>query len=158
MTNKLSILGTAIILFLTTAAFIFRDNTESEKSNKQDSETVGIDFFEGDWQAAKMKAKKENKLIFLDAYASWCGPCKKMEKVSFTDTEVGEYFNANFINYKMDMEKHPDGQRLAKHFKLTLYPTLYFLNENEEIVHYALGFHKPKHLIQVAEDAKIQKK
>ena len=62
-----------------------------------DEETDGIQFFTGTWDEALEKAKEENKLIFLDAYASWCGPCKRMSKSVFTDEKVGEFFNANFI-------------------------------------------------------------
>ncbi len=51
------------------------------------------------------KAKKENKIVFIDAYASWCGPCKMMEKNIFTQKAVGDYYNANFVNARIDMEK-----------------------------------------------------
>ena len=118
-------------------------------------EGEGIKFYEGDWQSALMLAKKENKLIFLDAYASWCGPCKMMERKTFPDEAVGAYFNANFVNVKMDMEKHPEGPRLATKFNLTLYPTMYFMQFDEELINYALGYHKPKQLLQVAKDSQI---
>lgn len=99
----------------------------------------GISFFKGSWSEAKKKAGKEDKLIFLDAYASWCGPCKIMAKNTFTDSKVGEFFNKNFINFKMDMEKHPDGPRLSKAYGLKAYPTLYFVDENEKKVAYSIG-------------------
>jgi uncharacterized protein YyaL (SSP411 family) len=59
------------------------------------------------------KAKKENKLIFVDAYASWCGPCKLMVKNIFPLKTVGDYYNSHFINAKIDMEKG-EGIELAK--------------------------------------------
>ena len=54
----------------------------------------GIQFDKGDWQEILAKAKEEDKLIFVDAYAAWCGPCKKMARDVFTKPEVGEFFNA----------------------------------------------------------------
>ena len=45
----------------------------------------GIKFFQGSWSDALKKSDKSDKLIFLDAYAAWCGPCKMMAKNTFTD-------------------------------------------------------------------------
>ncbi|NOQ73014.1 MAG: DUF255 domain-containing protein [Crocinitomix sp.] len=108
---------------------------------------VGIDFFHGTWQEALAVAQEENKLIFLDAFAAWCGPCKMMARTTFKDKEVGDFFNANFINVKMDMEKHAEGPRLSNDLYLTAYPTLYFLNYSEKPVHQTLGYLKSKQLI-----------
>lgn len=114
---------------------------------------IGIKFFHGTWEEAKKTSDTKNKLIFLDAYASWCGPCKIMARESFTDEKVAEYFNAHFINVKMDMEKHAEGPRLSKKFNLTAYPSLYFIDKNEEIVHFALGMHGPKELLKLGQMA-----
>ena len=65
----------------------------------------GIEFFHGTWAEAKAKAKAEDKLIFVDAYAEWCGPCKRMSAQTFPDPKAGEFFNPNFICLKIDMEK-----------------------------------------------------
>ncbi|MBD3636869.1 MAG: DUF255 domain-containing protein [Crocinitomicaceae bacterium] len=113
----------------------------------------GIDFFHGTWKEALKKSDKEDKLIFLDAYASWCGPCKLMSRNTFTDSRVGSFFNANFINYKMDMEKHPEGPRLSKKYALKAYPTLYFVDENENVVLTTLGYQDAKQLIAFGQKA-----
>ena len=109
----------------------------------------GILFFEGTWSEALEKSNKQKKLIFLDAYATWCGPCKIMARKTFTDPKVGSFFNKHFVNVKMDMEKTADGKRLSRKFRLKAYPTLYFVNGHEEVVHETLGYHKPKEFIDV---------
>ncbi len=65
----------------------------------------GIVFFNGTWKQALNKAKADKKIIFLDAYASWCGPCKVMARKTFRDASVAKFYNKNFINIAMDMEK-----------------------------------------------------
>jgi len=67
---------------------------------------AGINFVENkSWKEVLAMAREKNKLIFLDAYASWCGPCKYLQRDVFTDEEVGKFFNDVFINVKMDMEQ-----------------------------------------------------
>jgi thioredoxin 1 len=57
-----------------------------------------IHFVERNWQAVKKEAGEKKKIIFVDAYASWCGPCKMMDSKTFKDKEVADFFNENFIN------------------------------------------------------------
>ena len=140
MKKSISILtAIALIAFL---GFAFTPNKEIQTKTTVHTETeveTGIKFFKGTWEEALAKAKKENKIIFLDAYAVWCGPCKILAKRTFTQKEVGDFFNANFINYKMDMEKHKDGPRLARKLRLTHYPTLYFLDASENVAKSSMG-------------------
>ncbi len=98
----------------------------------------GIQFFHGSWEEALEKAKAEQKPIFVDAYASWCGPCKRMAAQVFPQEEVGEFFNAKFINVKMDMEKG-EGPAFAKKFPVRAYPTLLFISPQEEKFHEHVG-------------------
>lgn len=99
-----------------------------------------IQFFEGTWEKAVESAAKAQKLIFVDAYTEWCGPCKAMAAYTFTDMGVGKYFNDNFINVQLDMEKG-EGTTFARDYGVYAYPTLLFINpNNKEVVHKVLGF------------------
>jgi thioredoxin-related protein len=97
-----------------------------------------IAFHNGTWAEALAKAKKENKLIFMDAYTTWCGPCKWLAKNVFTDKEVGEFFNKNFVCVKMDMEKG-EGIALAEKYGVQAYPTLLYIDGNGELAHRNCG-------------------
>ena len=66
--------------------------------NKDDADLeTSIQFTNAKWADLQKKAKDENKIIFVDIYATWCGPCKLLKRTTFTDKEVGDFFNANFI-------------------------------------------------------------
>ena len=86
----------------------------------------GIEFFHGTLEEAKEIAKRENKLIFVDCYTTWCGPCKMLSKFVFTDPEMGEFYNENFINLKLDMEK--EGSMFAIEYGISAYPTLVYID------------------------------
>ncbi|MBK9013501.1 MAG: thioredoxin family protein [Saprospiraceae bacterium] len=117
----------------------------------------GIQFTQGTWKEMLAKAKKEDKLIFMDAYAEWCGPCKKMARDVFTQKEVGDYFNAHFVNVKMDMEKG-EGIGLSGDFGIQAYPTLLFINSDGKVVHRAVGYHTTDLLVDLAGAAKDPKR
>jgi thiol-disulfide isomerase/thioredoxin len=98
----------------------------------------GIQFFHGTFAEAQAKAKRENKLIFMDAYTSWCGPCKWMSANVFTDPSVAEYYNAHFVNVKMDMERG-EGPDLGRRFSIMAYPTLLFIDNTGAVKSRAMG-------------------
>ena len=101
-------------------------------------EGTQIQFFEGTFEEALATASKENKLIFMDAYTTWCGPCKWMASNTFTNASVAEFYNKNFINVKMDMERG-EGPGLARKYRVMAYPTLLFINPEGEIAHKKMG-------------------
>jgi thioredoxin-related protein len=107
----------------------------------------GIDFFKGDIEEALEVANKEDKLIFIEFYASWCGVCKKLKKETFKDKEVGDFYNQHFINLKYNAEKG-EGRYLAQQFNVRAYPTLIYLNENGKILGKFTGFKAPFPFIQ----------
>ena len=110
----------------------------------------GIDFHHGTWAEALAKAKAEDKLIFVDGYAVWCGPCKALAKNVFPKAEVGEFFNANFVNVKMDMEKG-EGLTFRKKYPVSAFPTLYFIAPNGGLVQSTKGAPRtPEALIGLA--------
>ncbi len=101
------------------------------------SET-GIQFFHGSFAELKAKSASSGKPIFIDAYTTWCGPCKWMAKSVFTNENVAEFYNEKFVCAKIDMEKG-EGIELAKKFEVNAYPTLLFLDASGEVIHRSLG-------------------
>ncbi len=140
--KRLIIILTAIIT-LSSWGLLMGQVHEHESVNIE-----GIQFFEGTWDEALATAKKENKLIFLDVYATWCGPCKVLKSKTFPDPTVGKFFNENFINVSLDGEKG-DGIKVARQLNVNAYPSLYILNDKGEPIVYFAGILNPEDLIQL---------
>jgi len=129
-------------------------DVESNTSTKFEEATEeGVKFVHKDWSDIIELARKEDKLIFMDCYTSWCGPCKMLAKNVFPQKELGDYFNENFISVKYDMEKEVS-QELSDQLNVKLYPTLLILNADGEELDRIVGFNKASVLINWAKDVK----
>jgi thioredoxin-related protein len=129
------------------------------------AQRVGINFENSpNWQAIKEKAKKENKMIFLDAYTTWCIPCREMSVKIFTKKDVGDFFNKNFINVAVQFDKNKQDSKyvqgwyrdvnyLKKTYTINSYPTYLFFNTNGEMVHAISANFDAKEFIANAEKA-----
>jgi thiol:disulfide interchange protein len=107
--------------------------SEPEKTDEQ-----GISFYEGSLQAAFEKAKSENKLVFVDCYTTWCGPCKMLKQYTFKDVNLGDYMKENYISLAIDMET-TEGEAIAKKYGIEAYPTLLFLDKYGRVVNHQVG-------------------
>lgn len=112
----------------------------------------GIVFKKDDWSSVLAQAKAEDKLIFVDAFTTWCGPCKKMDRDVFPKMEVGSFYNAMFINVKMDMEKG-QGIKLARDYNVNAFPTFLFIDGDGKIMHRTAGFHDVSQFIALGNEA-----
>jgi len=103
------------------------------------SQNKGIEFLNDTvLDRVLAQAKAENKLVFIDCYAVWCGPCKFMANNIFIDEAVGKFHNSNFINLKYDMEK-PYGIKIKQKYQVKGYPTYLYLDTNGEVIHRGIG-------------------
>lgn len=110
-----------------------------------------IKFFNGTFDDAVAVANKENKVLMIDFYTDWCVWCKELDKKVYTDLEVSEFANQNFINLKIDAEKG-NGIELAKLYKIIGYPTILFLNGKKEEVDRIYGYFPPKEFLKRIQD------
>ncbi len=112
----------------------------------------GVQFVKEDWATVLKQAKSQNKLVFLDAYTTWCAPCKKMDKEVFPLKNVGEFYNKNFVSIKMDMEKG-EGKALAEKYKIVAFPTFLYVNPQGEVLHREAGYRDDAEMIALGEKA-----
>lgn len=98
------------------------------------------------WQQVKARASAEKKYIYVDCFATWCGPCKMMSENIFPKKEAGDFFNSNFINVKLQLDQtknddeyvrswYADGKKLADDNQIRAMPTALFFNPDGEVVY-----------------------
>jgi thioredoxin-related protein len=138
-----------ILIVLMIAALI--THTVKSEANSGSTAAPGIAFFEGNWNEALEQAKKENKLIFLDVYATWCGPCKQLKANTFSNAEVGGLYNESFINVALDGEMG-EGKRIASLYKVRGYPSLLFIDGHGNVITRAVGYHNPSQFIRLGKN------
>ncbi len=124
----------------------------SVSANSAFAQNRDIKFEKTNWKALLAKAKKENKMIFLDCYTSWCGPCKWMKTNVFNNDTVADFYNANFISAAIDMERG-EGFELAKKYGINTYPSMLYVNAKGEVLHRTCGAASTKDFIENGKDA-----
>lgn len=124
----------------------------------------GINFEKNlSWRQILEKAKAENKYIFVDCFATWCGPCKQMDREVYTDPKVGEVYNCQFISVKMQMDSsknddestrrcYGDAHYIREHYQLEGYPTFIFLTPDGRLADRTMGARDVSGFIQLATD------
>ena len=108
--------------------------------------TAQISFESGTLEAALAKAKKENKPLFVDVHAVWCGPCKRMAATAFVDPKVTELYNKGFVSLKLDGEKN-DGPSVMQKYGISAYPTLLYFSPDGTLVKKVVGGQEAAQLI-----------
>jgi|SRR5690606_38027920 len=115
--------------------------------------------------------KKNKKPIFLDAYTVWCGPCKMLDKQTFSDPTFAEFINKNYNPVKFNAEGNEEIQFFGKLYKnpgyqearknsrnavheLTLalgvraYPTMMVIDHNGKVTHNIMGVQSAERVIE----------
>jgi thioredoxin-related protein len=135
------------------------------KCSPPDSTHEAIQFDQSArWQQVLKKARKTGKYIFVDCYATWCGPCKLMDKEVYTDLQVAAYFESHFISVKFQMDKstkddqqtrsrYPDVETIQDKYGVPVYPTYLFFSPDGHLISRAIGYKAPLDFMTLAQSA-----
>lgn len=118
---------------------------------------TGIQFQELSLKDAMAKAKKEHKLIFVDVYTTWCGPCKMLKKNTFPDQKLGDYYNKNFISIAADAEKG-EWIEFAEKNAVQGYPTMMILDADGKVIDRTMGYMPAEPLLKFGAATKAKAK
>lgn len=119
-----------------------------------------------EWNTGYPLAKKQNKIILVDAYTDWCGWCKKMDRDTYTNSDVIKALNKDFIVIKFNPELENivyelDGNKISgrelygqlTQGKSTGFPTTYFIQPNKKQIQIAAGYLAPNDFMKVLDQA-----
>lgn len=151
--NKSASIVLAILLMTIATSSVFAQ--QNATANGAYSEQ-GITFSANEWKEVAAEAKRSGKYIFVDAYTSWCAPCRLLKSGTFKDKNAATFFNNNFINYTTDMEKG-EGVELAEDWDVTAYPALLFFSPDGKMVLRNIGFVDANKLVEIGKEALAKK-
>jgi thioredoxin-related protein len=125
---------------------------------------VQFDTVATTWQEVLIKAKKENKYLFVDFYTTWCGPCKAMDKNVYTLHKVGDFVNDKFVSIKVQLDTnkndnelikkwYSDANYLMRKYGINTFPTYLFFSPEAELVHRDRGYKGSNGFLGTAKDA-----
>lgn len=119
-------------------------------------------------EAVELQQKEPRKII-MDFYTKWCGPCKLLDRNTFKNKDVANYINKNFyavkfnaegndvVNFKDNEFTNPKydpakanrrnyAHQLTRYFQVTAYPTMVFLDEEDNLITQVKGYKTPQQL------------
>jgi len=136
-----------LLLLVTGPAAILRTHHPADIQNNE-----GIHFLDNKWAEVLKMAASEHKYIFLDLYASWCPSCKQLQRTTFKNKDVAAFFNQNFINLSLDVERG-DGESLASSLNVRAIPTLLIFSPNGTPVLKSVGYLNTEELVSFGKTA-----
>lgn len=132
--------------------------------SQEDTSSKGIKWTTGlSWEEMKQKAKAENKYIFVDCFATWCVPCKAMDKDVYTNDTVAQLVNEKFISVKVQMDKTENDPAFIKkwyytasgiksHYNVNAFPTFLFFSPDGIPLHKGVGYKSTGQFISLVHD------
>lgn len=138
------------------SAIVFFSFKKTEVAHGYTAPATQINFIEDSWGEALKQAAAQHKYIFVDAYATWCGPCKILKATTFKNAKAADFFNKNFVNVAIDMEKG-QGPELASAWGMQAYPTLIIFDSAGNPVLGTVGYIGANDLVKFGQKALSKK-
>lgn len=101
-------------------------------------------------------AKEEQKAIYVDVYAEWCGPCKLMDKTTFTNDTVVNSLKNDLVATRVNIDDERTGAEVKKKFNIQAMPTSLLLTPDGQEIKRNVGYMNSTRLLEwLGDTAKI---
>jgi thioredoxin 1 len=117
---------------------------------------TGTQFYSGSFDNLLREAKKQNKTVLLDFWASWCSPCQRLDKETFANKNFGQFANQNILVYKVDIDTK-DGQEIVAKYGVEVFPSMVLVDVKKGKIADFRGFYAPNLLQkEIAKSADVK--
>ena len=147
MKFKLMLYSLCAVIIATTIFAVYNKNNSSIIKHGK-----AIEFIEQDWDKTLTTSKEKHKLVFVDLFATWCGPCRMLKRNTFTNDAVADFFNTNFVNAAIDVDKGV-GVQLSETYGVQVLPTLIVTDETGKVVLTTTGYMNATELLKFGKEA-----
>lgn len=100
------------------------------------------------YRQAVEEARRRKRPIIVKVTATWCGPCRQMQQLTFTDERVRRRLRRDFVLLELDADEN---QELIADFKVETYPTTLVVSPELTIVHRVAGYKSANDMVTVLE-------
>lgn len=100
-------------------------------------------FSRAGFDAAQAEASASGRAFLVDATAAWCGPCRLMDKSTWTDARVIAWIEKNAVAVQVDVDAE---QSRARALRIEAMPTLILFRGDREIGR-TVGYRTPEQLL-----------
>lgn len=132
--------------FAALVALSFLAGCASEPSYK-DAKSDGA-FYDLNLDAALAKAKAENKVVMVDFYTDWCGPCKMLDQTTWQAPDVMAWLLGKTVAVKLDAEKEIQA---SKRYNIRSYPQMVFLKPDGSVIGRIVGYRPAEDFLREAQ-------
>lgn len=109
------------------------------------SSLVAGPFSDLSFESASKEAAKSGKIVLVDFYTTWCGPCKMLDKTTWTDPKVIELLEKKTVALRIDAEKET---ALSKRYKIEAYPSILLIKADGTEIDRIVGYEQPGPFIE----------
>ncbi|KPM46612.1 thioredoxin family protein [Jiulongibacter sediminis] len=110
----------------------------------QQSKNSQVEFYKGSYDNFLRKAQQLSKPVLIEFWASWCGPCKKMEAETYSDANLADFVNKNFLVYRIDIDSN-EGMEIVEKFGIKVFPTVLVADYRGKEIAQLSGFYSAKY-------------
>ena len=141
-------LAVLIVVAIAAAGYTVRNSAIGIATSEAEA---AVEWAPGSFAEIMAQAKAADKPVMIDFYATWCGPCKRLTRETYSDAAVVTFTDENLICAKIDVDEE-ENKTLTEHYMIYNYPTILFVKPDGSEIDRRVGFLPPDEYLQLMKD------